>query len=152
MPETENPLSHAWRMFLHSWKSRPWWMNLIWYFTIYMTFVYVPWDVFFKPVDQDAEAWFGFLVFGWWAKATGLLHWAIYAALAYGFWKMHRWMHPWAALYFLQVALGMAIYNLLGYTGFRPVIAVIVFVIFMVPVVALYRSRRLFADEESTET
>ena len=41
------------------WAKRPWWMNLIWLFCLYMTFIYMPFDMFYKPVAEDAEVWFG---------------------------------------------------------------------------------------------
>ncbi|HVM96509.1 MAG TPA: SDR family oxidoreductase [Candidatus Acidoferrales bacterium] len=81
-------------------------------FCFYMAALYMPWDFFIKPVDRDAEAWFGFLLRGWGAKATEPLHWAIYAAGAYGFWRMRGWMWPWAALYAAQVALGMFVWGI----------------------------------------
>ena len=84
---------------------RPWWMNLIFLFCLYMTFIYLPFDLFVKPVALDEEVWFGFVLRGWWAKATEPLHWLIYGAGAYGFWKMARWMWPWAAVYAAQVSL-----------------------------------------------
>ena len=37
------------------WHSRPWWMNLIFYFCLYMTFIYLPFDLFLKPVEGDEE-------------------------------------------------------------------------------------------------
>ena len=67
------------------WGSRPWWMNLMFYFCLYMTFIYMPFDFFLKPVAEDQEVWFGILLTGWWAKATEPLHWLIYGAGAYGF-------------------------------------------------------------------
>ena len=88
-------------------RQRPWWMNALMIFCAYMALVHMPWDVFVKPVERDAEAWFGFLLRGRWAKLTEPLHWAIYAAGAYGFWRMRNWMWPWAPLYAAQVALGM---------------------------------------------
>ena len=60
------------------WNSRPWWMILIFYFCLYMTFIYLPFDLFLKPVEVDEEIWFGFTLTGWWAKATEPLHWLIY--------------------------------------------------------------------------
>ena len=74
---------------------RPWWMNLLFGFCLYMTFVYLPFDLLFKPVAGDEEVWFGFLLHGWAAKLTEPVHWAIYGAGAWGFWKMRRWMWPW---------------------------------------------------------
>ncbi len=93
--------------------ARPMWMNALFAFCLYMTFVYMPFDFFWKPVADDQEVWFGFLLTGWAAKATEPLHWAIYAAGAYGFWKMRAWMHPWAALYTAQIAIGMLVWALL---------------------------------------
>jgi short-subunit dehydrogenase len=100
-------------------RQRPWWMNVLMLFCAYMAFVYMPWDIFLKPVAQDAEAWCGFLLRGWWAKLTEPLHWGIYAAGAYGFWHMRRWMWPWAALYAAQVALGMFVWNVVYIGGAR---------------------------------
>jgi hypothetical protein len=92
--------------------TRPWWMNGLFAFCLFMTVAYMPYDMFWKPVESDQEVWFGFLLHGWAAKATEPLHWAIYAAGAYGFWKMRHWMHPWAALYTAQVAVGMLVWAL----------------------------------------
>jgi len=99
--------------------QRPWWMNGLMVFCAYMTAVYMPWDLFVKPVDADAEAWFGFLLRGWAAKLTEPLHWAIYAAGAYGFWRMSAWMWPWAAVYAAQVGAGMFIWNVVYVGGLR---------------------------------
>jgi short-subunit dehydrogenase len=100
-------------------RQRPWWMNAAMLFCAYMAFIHMPWDIFVKPVAQDAEAWFGFLLRGWGAKLTEPLHWAIYAAGAYGFWHMRKWMWPWAALYTAQVALGMFVWNVVYVGGAR---------------------------------
>lgn len=100
-------------------RQRPWWMNLLMVFSAYMALVYMPWDFFVKPAARDAEAWFGFLLHGGWAKLTEPLHWAIYAAGAYGFWRMRKWMWPWAALYAAQVALGMFVWNVVYVGGLR---------------------------------
>src|SRR5512147_2883798 len=98
---------------------RPWWMNGLMLFCAYMALVHEPWDLFCKPVANDAEAWFGFLLRGWAAKATEPIHWAIFAAGAYGFWRMRSWMWPWAALYAAQVAIGMAVWNVVYVGGPR---------------------------------
>ncbi len=92
---------------------RPWWMNALMFFCAYMAIVYMPWDFFAKPVQQDEEIWFGFMLYGWAAKTTEPLHWAIYAAGAYGFWRMRSWMWPWAAVYSAQVAIAMLVWSLL---------------------------------------
>ena len=86
------------KVVIQDWNSRPWWMSLIFYFCIYMTFIYMPFDLFLKPVAEDEEIWFGFTLTGWYAKATEPLHWLIYGFGAYGFWRMKKWMWPWAPL------------------------------------------------------
>jgi len=100
-------------------RQRPWWMNVLMLFCAYMAFIFMPWDIFVKPVARDAEAWFGFLLHRWGAKLTEPLHWAIYAAGVYGFWRMRSWMWPWAALYAAQVAFGMFIWNVVYVGGAR---------------------------------
>ena len=45
-------------------RRRPWWMNVLWAFCLYMTFIYMPFDLFFKPVAVDEEVWFGFVLTG----------------------------------------------------------------------------------------
>lgn len=89
-------------------------MNVLFAFCAYMTLVYLPFDLFWKPAAEDQEVWFGLTLTGWAAKATEPLHWAIYAVGTWGFWKMRRWMHPWASLYVVQIALGMFVWNLLS--------------------------------------
>jgi hypothetical protein len=126
------------------WQRRPWWMNLMFAFCVYMTFVYLPFDLFIKPVAQDEEVWFGFVLHGWAAKATAPLHWLIYAAGAWGFWRMRAWMWPWAALYCLQVAIGMIVWSVVDPRGSGVVAGAIAFVVFLVPTIALWRARGTF--------
>lgn len=123
---------------------RPWWMNLMWGFCLYMTFVYLPFDIFIKPVAGDQEVWFGFVLHGWAAKLTAPLHWAIYAAGAWGFWRMRPWMWPWAAVYATQVALAMAVWNLVDPRGGGIVAAAIAGGVFAIPAAALWLARRRF--------
>ncbi len=91
-------------------RGRPWWMNLLMAFCAYMTFLYRPFDLFLKPVAEDQEVWFGFLLTGWAAKATEPLHWLIYGFGFYGFKEMKSWMHPWAGLYVVQIAIGSVVW------------------------------------------
>ena len=125
------------------WTKRPWWMNLILGFCIFMTFVYLPFDMFWKPVAADQEVWLGVLLEGWAAKLTEPLHWAIYAAGAYGMWNMRSWMWPWAAVYSLQVAISMLVW---GLTRGSLLTGGIAFTIFMIPTIALYRAREMFGN------
>jgi hypothetical protein len=126
------------------WTKRPWWMNLMLGFCLFMTFVYLPFDMFWKPVASDQEVWLGFLVEGWAAKLTEPIHWAIYAAGAYGLWTMKTWMWPWAAVYALQVAISMLVWSLARGSLIAGGVA---FAFFMIPTVALYRAREMFSNQ-----
>jgi hypothetical protein len=114
-------------------------------FCAYMTFIYLPWDFFWKPVAVDQEAWFGVVLTGWAAKATEPLHWAIYAAGTYGLYRMRAWMWPWASLYVLQIAIGMFVWQLLDDRGRGWPMGVVAALPFLVLSVMLWRARPLFA-------
>ena len=126
------------------WSKRPWWMNLIWFFCLYMTFIYMPFDLFLKPVEIDEEVWFGVTLKGWPAKLTAPLHWLVYGAGAYGFWKMSRWMWPWAAVYVAQVSFSMLVWNLLDHRGAGWSAGLVAAAVFAIPTVALWRARSAF--------
>ena len=125
--------------------GRPFWMNALMLFCFYMTFIYMPFDIFFKPVNEDEEVWFGFVLHGWWAKATEPFHWFIYGAGAYGFFKMKRWMFPWAALYTFQIAIAMLVWNY-SYGGENMTFGVVAASPFVVLGVMLLRARTQFSD------
>jgi uncharacterized protein len=97
----------------HQLGRRPWWMNLMLLFCAWMALVYVPWDLFVKPVALDEEVWFGVRFHGWAAKLLAIPHWLVYAAGLIGFWSLHRWMHPWAAVYAAQMTFAMVVWPLL---------------------------------------
>ena len=126
------------------WSQRPWWMNLIFYFCIYMTVIYMPFDIFYKPVELDEEVWFGITLHGWYAKLTEPLHWIIYGLGAYGFWKMKSWMWPWASVYLLQVVIAMFFWNQLDPRGGGLVPGLISAAIFCVPLIAMVMAREKF--------
>jgi hypothetical protein len=119
-------------------------MNAVLLFSAYMAFIYMPWDIFVKPVAEDQEVWFGVLFTGWAAKATAPLHWLVYAAATRGLWLMKRWMHPWAALYVCQVVIGMFVFNLLDERGMGVTGGLVSAVPFAVLAVAFWRSREQF--------
>jgi hypothetical protein len=123
-------------------------MNLLFGFCLYMTFIYMPFDMFFKPVAEDQEVWFGFLLQGWAAKLTEPIHWAIYTAGAFGFWKMRAWMWPWAGLYAAQVALGMLVWSLLDSRG-SLITGAIAMAVLLVPTVALLKAKARFDQQLS---
>ena len=129
-------------------RRRPWWMNVLWAFCLYMTFIYLPYDLFFKPVAEDEEVWFGFVLHGWAAKLTAPLHWLIYAAGAYGFWKMARWMWPWAALYLAQVAVAMLVWNLIDERGGGWTAGLVSAAIVLLPTVALWLAKGRFQQPD----
>ena len=66
-------------------------MQLLLAFSIFMTFVYLPWDVLIKPLGED-QGLVRCLFTGWFAKLGGLLHWLVYGAASYGYLKMKRWI------------------------------------------------------------
>lgn len=124
---------------------RPAWMNALLGFCAYMTFLYLPFDFFVKPIARDEEVWFGVVLTGFAAKATEPLHWALYAAGSYGFWRMRPWMWPWAALYALQVAIAMAVWPLLEVGGAKGlVMGAVSFLPFAALSVALWNARARF--------
>ena len=132
----------------HLFAGRPIWMNAMMVFAGYMAFVYCPWDVLVKPAAVDEEVWFGIRFHGAWAKAGGLLHWAVYAAGAYGFRHMRPWMFPWAAVYVGQIAFSMLLWNWIyvgGFLGF--LLGVIGVVPFGFLALLLWNARPLFQDE-----
>ena len=104
----------------------------------------MPLDLFFTPIEGDEEVWFGIVLRGLAAKLTEPLHWAIYAAGAWGFWKMRRWMWPWAAVYVAQIAIGTVIWNVTDPRG-NGWLGALVGGVFMIPTIALWRSKQTFA-------
>jgi len=110
------PLLSWWREAL---GPRSWWMNGLMLICAYLAILYVPWDFLAKPVADDEEVWLGIVLRGWHAKATEPLHAAIYAAGAYGFWRMRPWMWPWAAVYSANITVSMLVWNIAYVGGLR---------------------------------
>ena len=131
-------------------RRRPWWMNLIWGYCVVWTVIFLPADVFLEPVQDAEDVWFGYRFHDWPAKTSAVVHWFVYGAGAYGFWRMSRWMWPWAALYFGQVAIAMLVWNLAyeGFFGGGIVPGAISAALFVVPTVALWRVKPLFRGNE----
>ena len=121
-------------------------MNVLWGFCLYMTFIYLPYDLFVKPVAADEEVWFGFVLRGWAAKLTAPLHWLIYGAGAYGFWKMSRWMWPWAAVYTAQIAIAMLVWSLIDERGGGWLTGLVSAAVIAVPTLALWRAKARFQN------
>lgn len=138
-------------MILQQLQRRPWWMNGLLAFCAFMTFIYLPWDVFVKPLEEDQEVWFGLLFTGWAAKAGALLHWLVYGAGVIGFWKMKPWLHPWAAVYVLQIALGMLVWAVTDDRGSGVLVGALVAMLFLGLAVALLRAKNCFVPNESPD-
>ena len=96
-----------WRARMH---RRPWWMNALMLFCVFMAAIAIPLDFFCTPLARDQQVWFGIVFRGWFAKFGEIAHWLVYAAGAYGFWHLRTWMWPWAAAYAGQVAFSMFIW------------------------------------------
>lgn len=109
-------LEHWWRAHM---RRRPRWMNALMYFCLFMAVISVPYDFLFTPLARDEQVWFGIVWRGGAAKLGELAHWAVYAAGAYGFWRMRSWMWPWAAVYAGQVSFSMFIWFAVHRGGVR---------------------------------
>ena len=132
------------------WAKRPWWINLVLLFSLYMTVIYSPFDVLFKPLAQDEDVWFGLMFHGWAAKVGGVVHWLVYGALAYGLWTMKRWAWWLASLYATQVAIAMFMWPLLQDRSEGIVGALIAGGLFAVPAIAFWRGSRWFSAPEAS--
>jgi short-subunit dehydrogenase len=126
-------------------------MNAMLLFCAWMALVYVPWDLFVKPVAVDEEVWFGIRFHGWAAKLLAIPHWAVYAAGMIGFWGLYRWMHPWAAVYAAQMTLAMVVWPLLYVeSGWRYVNAVAAGGVFGWITLVLWRARGWFQPPQGS--
>ncbi|MFP6807764.1 MAG: hypothetical protein VB957_11385 [Pseudomonadales bacterium] len=126
--------------------GRPIWMNSLMIFCAYMTFIYMPFDMFYKAVEDDKEIWLGFTLTGWMAKATEPLHWIIYGAGLHGFLKMKSWMWPWASVYVLQVGIGMMVWWVMHLSDTGHWAGSLFGIPFILLAVALYRAKDQFVD------
>ncbi len=98
-------------------RERPWWMSATMIFCAYMAFVYLPWDLFVKPVARDEEVWFGIEFRGPLAKLAALPHWFVYGAAVYGFRRRRPWMAIWAPAYAAQVAFSIYVWKVVDAGG-----------------------------------
>ena len=125
--------------------GRPLWMNALMLFCAYMAIFYCPWDIFVKPVATDEEVWFGVIFHGEMAKWLAIPHWIVYAAMAYGFFGMRSWMHPFAAIYWAQVAISMLVWPILYRDGAGAyAVGLVSFSLFAALTLAFWRAKPLF--------
>ncbi|MEE3279675.1 MAG: hypothetical protein VX211_07810, partial [Pseudomonadota bacterium] len=92
------------------------------------------------------EVWFGVTFHQEWAKVLAPRHWIVYAAMAWGFCRMRYWMWPWASVYVIQVSFSMVVWNLLDERGAGLLAGSVAGIIFLVPAIALWRSRDSFGS------
>ena len=124
--------------------GRPLWMNGVFAFCAYMTFIYLPWDVFVKPIAEDEEVWFGLLFYGWMAKIWGLIHWFVYASITYGLWAMRPWVRLWISIYLLQIAFSMIAWAYLSEASTSPWLNLLIGAVFVMLSYMFYRSQSVF--------
>jgi hypothetical protein len=122
-------------------------MNALMLFAAFHVFLYSPWDIFVKPLARDQDVWFGIIFTGWAAKVGDTLHFLVYAVALYGFWRMRRWLRPWAALYVGQMAFGMLVWPILYVGGFRGwLMGIVSGAVFALLACAIWRSRDAFRE------
>jgi hypothetical protein len=76
-----------------------------------LTVAFTLWRDLRLPQVRDTEVWFGFELHGALARATAPLHWALFAAGAYGFARLRSWIWPWASVYGFYVALSHLVWS-----------------------------------------
>lgn len=127
------------------WAKRSWWLNGIMLFSLFMVFIYTPFDVGLKPVAEDEDVWFGYMFTGWAAKVGGLVHAVVYGLLGWGLWKMRPWVWWVGSLYLTQVAIAMFLWPLFNEQG-TLLTAAIAGGIFSIPAIAFWRARDQFQE------
>ena len=132
-------------------RDRPTWMNALMVFCAFMTFVYLPWDLFWKPVAEDHEVWFGILFTGMGAKVMAIPHWFVYGAGLYGFLSRRSWMSFWGTAYLAQVAFSMWIWPIVNYGGLTGwAVGVIAAVPFVLLALAMWNAKDYFNAPRSS--
>ena len=126
------------------WAKRPWWLNLILIFCLFMTLGYSIFDVVLKPLEHDEDVWLGVMFTGWAAKVGGVLHWIVYGALAWGLWHMRPWAWWLGSLYTTQVAIAMFAWPILNDESRGLLLPALIGALFAIPAIAFWRSRALF--------
>jgi short-subunit dehydrogenase len=102
--------------------QRPGWATVLALACALMAAIAIPVDLLFTPVAADEQVWFGYTFAGWAAKVVTIPHLLVYAAGAYGFWRMAGWMWPWGAAYAVQVAFSMFVWGVANLEGLSAVI------------------------------
>lgn len=95
---------------------RPGWATALSLFCVATTLFLVARDLF-VPRARDTEVWLGIELHGLLAWLTAPLHWVLFAAAAWGYWRMRPWVWPWASVYAFQIAIGHLVWNLTSPSG-----------------------------------
>jgi hypothetical protein len=95
---------------------RPWWMTALAIVCLLALVVNVVRDLFL-PETRDVEVWLGFEVTGWAAWVTAPVHWAIFAAGAWGFWRCRPWIRGGAAAYLFYVGVSHVVWSEVSVNG-----------------------------------
>ena len=123
---------------------RPWWMTLVLGLCLFGTFLYLPYDLLFTPLDRAEEVWFGVTLHGWAAKAGEVAHWLVYAVGAWGIWFRRPWLPIAAGVYMLQVAAAHLVWSELDPRGNGFWIGLLQCAVFVAAAVLFFRARGEF--------
>ena len=90
---------------------------------------------------RDVEVWFGFEVHGWMAWVTAPLHWALFAAGAWGYAQQRPWVWPWASVYAMYIAISHLGWNLVSPLGGGWTAGLTQMILFSIPAIGLLYAR-----------
>jgi hypothetical protein len=89
---------------------RPPWMTALALFCL-ATVVFLAARDLFVAHTRDVEVWLGVELRGRAALLTAPVHWAVFGAGAWGFWRQRPWILPAASAYLFYVALSHLVWN-----------------------------------------
>lgn len=121
--------------------TRPWWATGLALFCA-GTLLFLAARDLFVPHVRDTEVWLGFEVHGRAARLTAPLHWAVFAAGAWGYWHVRPWIWPWASVYAFVIAGSHLIWNLTSPSGGGLAAGLWQLALFSIPALALLWARR----------
>jgi hypothetical protein len=96
----------------------------------------------FVPKARDVEVWLGFELRGTAALLTAPLHWAVFGAGAYGFWRGRPWVLPAAATYSFYVALSHLVWSEASPNGHGWLVGLAQALALSIPGALLWRAHR----------
>jgi hypothetical protein len=96
----------------------------------------------FLARTRDVEVWLGLELRGWGAWLTAPLHWAIFAAGGWAFWRQRPWIVPVAAAYAFYVALSHVVWGVTSPNGRGLAAGLVQGALFSIPGILLLRAHR----------